>query len=129
MFGERTRPGALHRRAIHIQCAEGSILDAPVKAFAMTQPDRPLAANGLQSVSLGEAGGQAAAAPATTPQPTREEILEEVRQLVTDLRDATQDGRDLARRYADVLRNVVDEYCLEFEKRAEAALEKLENLK
>lgn len=62
-------------------------------------------------------------------QPTREEVLEEIRQLVTDLRDATQDGRNLAKRYADVLQNVVDEYCLEFEKRAEAALEKLENFK
>lgn len=60
---------------------------------------------------------------------TREEVLEEVRQLVTDLRDATQDGRALAKRYADVLQNVVDEYCLEFEKRAEAALEKLEHFK
>lgn len=66
---------------------------------------------------------------APPPQPTREEILEEVRQLVTDLRDATQDGRALAKRYADVLQNVVDEYCLEFEQRAQAALEKLENLK
>jgi len=28
-----------------------------------------------------------------------------------------------------VLQNVVDEYCLEFEKRAEAALEKLENFR
>lgn len=66
---------------------------------------------------------------AQLPQQTREEVLEEVRQLVTDLRDASQDGRILAKRYADVLQNVVDEYCLEFEKRAEAALEKLENLK
>ena len=56
----------------------------------------------------------------------REEALNEVRQLVTDLRDAAQDGRELARRYAEVLQNVVDEYCVEFEKRAQAALEKLE---
>lgn len=56
----------------------------------------------------------------------REEALAEVRQLVTDLRDAAQDGRALARRYAEVLQNVVDEYCVEFEKRAQAALEKLE---
>ena len=54
---------------------------------------------------------------------------EEVRQLVTDLRDAAQDGRGLAKRYAEVLQNVVDEYCLEFEQRAQAALEKLENFK
>ncbi|MCK5911182.1 MAG: hypothetical protein KAG62_14640 [Caulobacter sp.] len=56
----------------------------------------------------------------------REEALAEVRQLITDLRDAAQDGRELARRYADVLQNVVDEYCVEFEKRAEAALARLE---
>lgn len=56
----------------------------------------------------------------------REDALAEVRQLITDLRDAAQDGRLLARRYADVLQNVVDEYCVEFEKRAEAALARLE---
>ncbi|KRA61485.1 hypothetical protein ASD79_05015 [Caulobacter sp. Root655] len=56
----------------------------------------------------------------------REEAMVEVRQLITDLRDAAQDGRALARRYADVLQNVVDEYCNEFEKRAEAALARLE---
>lgn len=56
----------------------------------------------------------------------REDALAEVRQLITDLRDAAQDGRQLARRYADVLQNVVDEYCIEFEKRAEAALARLE---
>lgn len=56
----------------------------------------------------------------------REEAMAEVRQLITDLRDAAQDGRELARRYADVLQNVVDEYCVEFEKRAEAALARLE---
>lgn len=57
----------------------------------------------------------------------REEAMAEVRQLITDLRDAAQDGRQLARRYADVLQNVVDEYCVEFEKRAEAALARLES--
>ena len=56
----------------------------------------------------------------------REDALAEVRQLVTDLRDAAQDGRQLARRYAEVLQNVVDEYCVEFEKRADAALARLE---
>ncbi len=64
-----------------------------------------------------------------TPPQSREEVIEEVRALVTDLRDATVDGRALAKRYAEVLQNVVDEYCLEFEKRAQAALEKLENFK
>lgn len=56
----------------------------------------------------------------------REDAMAEVRQLIIDLRDAAQDGRALARRYADVLANVVDEYCIEFEKRAEAALARLE---
>jgi len=56
----------------------------------------------------------------------REDAMAEVRQLIADLRDAAQDGRQLARRYADVLQNVVDEYCTEFEKRAEAALARLE---
>jgi hypothetical protein len=58
----------------------------------------------------------------------REDAMAEVRQLIIDLRDATQDGRVLARRYADVLTSVVDEYCLEFEKRAEAALARLETV-
>ena len=58
----------------------------------------------------------------------REDAMAEVRQLIIDLRDATQDGRVLARRYADILTNVVDEYCLEFEKRAEAALARLETV-
>lgn len=56
----------------------------------------------------------------------REDIIGEVRQLISDLRDAAQDGRHLAQRYAEILQNVVDEYCVEFEKRAEAALAKLE---
>ncbi|HRD47323.1 MAG TPA: hypothetical protein PLF78_12660 [Caulobacter sp.] len=55
-----------------------------------------------------------------------DETIAEVRQLIVDLRDAAQDGRDLARRYADVLVKVVEEYCVEFEKRAEAALARLE---
>lgn len=56
----------------------------------------------------------------------RDEAMAEVRQLIIDLRDATQDGRALARRYTDVLTSVIDEYCNEFEKRAEAALSRLE---
>jgi hypothetical protein len=56
----------------------------------------------------------------------REDAMAEVRQLIIDLRDAAQDGRALARRYADVLTSVVDEYCNEFEMRAEAALARLE---
>ncbi|MBI5940941.1 MAG: hypothetical protein HY859_10995 [Caulobacterales bacterium] len=56
----------------------------------------------------------------------QDETDAEIRQLIVDLRDAAQDGRELARRYADVLQKVVDEYCVEFEKRAEAALARLE---
>uniref|UniRef100_B0SX20 Uncharacterized protein n=1 Tax=Caulobacter sp. (strain K31) TaxID=366602 RepID=B0SX20_CAUSK len=65
-------------------------------------------------------------APADFSASERDEAMAEVRQLIIDLRDAAQDGRALARRYADVLQNVVDEYCIEFEKRAEAALARLE---
>jgi len=57
-----------------------------------------------------------------------DETNAEVRQLIEDLRDAAQDGRQLARRYAEVLQKVVDDYCLEFEKRAEAALARLETI-
>ena len=56
----------------------------------------------------------------------QDETNAEIRQLIVDLRDAAQDGRELARRYADVLQQVVDEYCVEFEKHAEAALARLE---
>jgi hypothetical protein len=50
---------------------------------------------------------------------------EEIRELITDLRDAAHDGRRLARRYAELLEKIVDEYCVEFEQRAEAALARL----
>jgi len=63
---------------------------------------------------------------AAHPASADNETIAEVRQLIEDLRDASQDGRDLARRYADVLVKVVEEYCVEFEKRAEAALARLE---
>ena len=66
---------------------------------------------------------QAAAAVQAVDQ---DETIAEVRQLIVDLRDAAQDGRELARRYADVLQKVVEEYCVESEKRAEAALARLE---
>jgi len=72
----------------------------------------------------GDAMGLQAAAAVQAAE--RDETIAEVRQLIGDLRDAAQDGRDLARRYADVLQKVVDEYCDEFEKRAEAALARLE---
>jgi signal transduction histidine kinase len=55
-----------------------------------------------------------------------DEAMAEMRQLVTDLRDAAQDGRELARRYAEILQNVVEEYCVEFEQRAVSALARLE---
>ncbi len=54
------------------------------------------------------------------------EEIDEVRQLVTDLRNAAQDGRLLADRYATLLRNVVEEYCSEFEARADEVLKKLD---
>ena len=56
----------------------------------------------------------------------KDEVIAELRQLVTDLRDAAQDGQMLARRYADLLTKSVDEYCVEFEKRAESALARLD---
>lgn len=69
---------------------------------------------------------QARPAPAASTAVGQDDIISEVRQLISDLRDAAQDGRHLAQRYAEILQNVVDEYCVEFEKRAEAALAKLE---
>lgn len=57
--------------------------------------------------------------------PETMESEEDVRQLITDLRDAAHDGRRLARRYAELLEKIVDEYCVEFEQRAEAALARL----
>jgi signal transduction histidine kinase len=69
---------------------------------------------------------QAKPMPAASEAAHRDDTISEVRQLISDLRDASQDGRHLAQRYAEILQNVVDEYCVEFEKRAEAALAKLE---
>lgn len=66
------------------------------------------------------------AATAAVQAADRDETIAEAQQLIVDLRDAAQDGRELARRYADALQKVVDEYCIEFEKRAEAALARLE---
>ena len=51
---------------------------------------------------------------------------DEARQLIVDLREAARDGRRLARRYAELLEKVVEEYCVEFEQRAEAVLARLE---
>ncbi|MFN3857217.1 MAG: hypothetical protein ACK4RV_05655 [Caulobacter sp.] len=61
-----------------------------------------------------------------SPADEREEAMAEIRQLIADLRDAAQDGRALARRYSEILQNVVDEYCVEFEQRALSALAKLD---
>jgi len=58
--------------------------------------------------------------------PDRADAAEEVRQLIVDLRDASRDGRKLAQRYAELLEKVVEEYCVEFEMRAEAALVRLQ---
>ncbi len=73
-----------------------------------------------------------AAMPApASPSPADEmsDALAEVRQLIVDLRDAAQDGRELARRYSEILQNVVDEYCVEFEQRAAGALIRLESIR
>jgi hypothetical protein len=56
----------------------------------------------------------------------QDEAVEEARQLIADLRDAARDSRQLAERYADLLRSVVEEYCGEFEQRAVAVLARLE---
>ena len=50
------------------------------------------------------------------------ELEDEARQLIIDLRAAAQDGRALARRYAELLEKVVEEYCVEFQKRGEQVL-------
>lgn len=55
-------------------------------------------------------------------------VVQELKDLLTDLRNASEDGRMLALRYAEVLRGAVDEYCIEFDKRAEAVLKKLDEL-
>ena len=73
-----------------------------------------------------------AAMPASAERPPANEMsdaLTEVRQLIVDLRDAAQDGRELARRYSEILQNVVDEYCVEFEQRADSALARLESIR
>jgi len=58
----------------------------------------------------------------------REDAMAEVRQLIADLRDAADDGCAMARRYADILDDVVDDYRIEFEPRAEAAPARLETI-
>ena len=63
---------------------------------------------------------------ADRPGSPRTESQEEVRQLIVDLRDAARDGRHLAQRYAELLEKVVEEYCVEFEKRAEAVLARMD---
>ena len=64
-----------------------------------------------------------------SPADEMSDALAEVRQLIADLRDAAQDGRELARRYSEILQNVVDEYCVEFEQRAQNALSRLESIR
>ena len=58
--------------------------------------------------------------------PLDESTLVELKALLADLRDASDDGRLLAQRYADILKNAVDEYCVEFDKRAEALLKRID---
>lgn len=55
-----------------------------------------------------------------------DELVQELRDLLTDLRNASDDGRLLASRYAEILRGAVDEYCVEFDKRAEAILARMD---
>ena len=57
---------------------------------------------------------------------TTPEEFAEMRELIEDVRNAAQDGRLLADRYAELLRLAVAEYCDEFEKRAEAILQRFE---
>ncbi len=54
------------------------------------------------------------------------DVHAETRQLITDLRDAAQDGRQLAERFAEILTRTVEAYCHEFELRAEDLLARLE---
>jgi hypothetical protein len=57
---------------------------------------------------------------------TPAEVEADVRQLITDLRDAARDGRLLADRFAELLKRTVEEYCVEFEHRADDLLIRLE---
>jgi signal transduction histidine kinase len=61
-----------------------------------------------------------------SPSATHADIEADVRQLITDLRDAAQDGRMLADRFAEVLKRTVEAYCVEFEQRADDLLARLE---
>jgi len=54
------------------------------------------------------------------------DVEAETRKLITDLRDAAKDGRMLADRFAEILKQTVDTYCTEFELRAEDLLARLE---
>lgn len=58
-----------------------------------------------------------------------DQAAEEVRELLADLREAAADGRFLARRFAELLTQAVDDYCGEFEQRAEAVLQRLQEAK
>ena len=71
------------------------------------------------------------AAPAQPPIPfeDRDDLEAEVRQLIVDLRDAASDGRLLADRFAEVLKRSVEEYCVEFEQRADDLLVRLDEKK
>ena len=54
-----------------------------------------------------------------------EALMAEVRELLTDMRGVSEDGRVLAARYADLLKGAVEGYCDELEQRADALLLKL----
>lgn len=62
---------------------------------------------------------------ASQPASSDETLEAEIRQLIRDLRDAAKDGRMLAERFAEVLRGTVEEYCVEFELRADDLMARL----
>jgi len=51
---------------------------------------------------------------------------EDVRRLIPDLGEAAHDGRHPAQRCVERTGKIVEAYCVEFEKRAEAVLVRLE---
>lgn len=53
-------------------------------------------------------------------------LAAELRGLIDDLKSAAADGRFLARKQAELLTQAVDEYCGQFERRAESVLARLE---
>jgi signal transduction histidine kinase len=65
-------------------------------------------------------------APSADAAESPDAVEADVRQLITDLRDAAQDGQLLAERFAETLKRTVEAYCVEFEQRADDLLVRLE---